>query len=395
MVHDERGKVPAAQEPLEPLDHGTAATQGSAPHGPAVWARGLSQWLGGPESVAGHRGKSIAGWLVMGILAIALVIPTHFVVESAGPTLNTLGKVENTHLVSISGKQTFPTSGELDMTTVYVQGGGQRRLPFLSVLAGWISPKEDILPEEMVLPRGTTTAQQTEQNTLLMDDSQQLSTAAALHELKIPFTSTLSVAGFATEQNSKELKVGDKLQRINGKQITDLEMLKSALQSAGEQPSTLDILRDEKPRSAKVTTSAGEAGQRQLGILLSNGFDFPVDVKFGLENVGGPSAGMMFALAIVDQLTEGEMTGGKHFAGTGAITSDGKVQPIGGIAQKMIGAAQSGAKVFLSPADNCPDVVGRVPDGLAVVKVATLAEARKAVEGIGSGQDLASFPTCN
>lgn len=395
MVHDERGKVPAAQQPLEPLDHGTAATQAPAAQGPAAWAQGLSQWLGGPKSVAGHRGKNIAGWLVVGILVIALVIPTHFVVESAGPTLNTLGKVENTQLVSISGKPTFPTSGELDMTTVYVQGGGQRRLPFLSVLAGWISPKEDIIPEEMVLPRGTTTEQQTEQNTVMMDDSQQLSTAAALHELKIPFTSTLSVAGFATELNSKELKVGDKLQRINGKQISDLEMLKSELQSAGDTPSALEILRDKKPLSVTVTTTTGEAGQRQMGILLSNGFDFPVDVKFGLENVGGPSAGMIFALAIVDQLTEGEMTGGKHFAGTGAITSDGKVQPIGGIAQKMIGATQSGAKVFLAPADNCPDVVGRVPDGLAVVKVATLAEARKAVEGIGAGEDPVSFPTCH
>ena len=330
----------------------------------------------------------------MGILVIALVIPTHFVVESAGPTLNTLGKVDNTQLVSIAGKPTFPTSGELAMTTVYVQGGGQRRLPFLSVLAGWISPKEDIVPEEMVVPRGTTTEQQTEQNTVLMDDSQQLSTAAALHELKIPFTSTLSVAGFATELNSKEIKVSDQLQRINGKRITDLEMLKSELQGRGDQPSTLEILRDRKPLRVKVKTTAGEAGQRQMGILLSNGFDFPVDVKFGLENVGGPSAGMMFALAIVDQLTEGEMTGGKDFAGTGAITSDGTVQPIGGIAQKMIGAMQSGAKVFLAPADNCPDVVGRVPDGLAVVKVSTLAEARKAVEGIGAGADPASFPTC-
>lgn len=394
MVHDERGKVPAAQEPLEPLDHGTAATQGHASGGPAAWGRGLLGWFGLPNSEAQHRGKGIAGWLIIGILVISLVTPTHFVVESAGPTLNTLGKVDNTQLVSISGKPTFPTSGELDMTTVYVQGGGQRRLPFLSVLAGWISPKEDIIPEEMVLPRGTTTEQQTEQNTVLMDDSQQLSTAAALHELEIPFTSTLSVAGFATELNSKELKVGDKHLRINGKKITDLEMLKGELQRAGDQPSTLEILRDEKPRSVKVTTTAGEGGQRQMGILLGNGFDFPVQVKFGLENVGGPSAGMMFALAIVDQLTEGEMTGGKHFAGTGAITSDGNVQPIGGIAQKMIGATQSGAKVFLAPADNCPDVVGRVPDGLAVVKVATLAEARKAVEGIGAGEDPAAFPTC-
>ncbi|WP_146111786.1 PDZ domain-containing protein [Arthrobacter sp. MYb227] len=382
------------QEPLEPLEHGTAASPAHKQTGEPSAHPSMRERLSSVRHLGQHQGKSIAGWLVIGILVISLVIPTHFVVESAGPTLNTLGKVDNTQLVSITGKPTFPTSGELDMTTVYVQGGGQRRLPFLSVLAGWISPKEDVIPEEMVLPRGITTEQQTEQNTVLMDDSQQLSTAAALHELKIPFTSTLSVAGFATDLNAHQLKVGDKLQRINGKQIKDLEMLKGALQGAGDQPSTLDILRDDKPLSVTVTTTAGEEGQRQLGILLGNGFDFPVDVKFGLENVGGPSAGMMFALAIVDQLTEGKLTGGKHFAGTGAITADGKVQPIGGIAQKMIGAKQNGARVFLAPADNCADVAGRVPEGLKVVKVATLAEARKAVEGIGTGQDPASFPTC-
>ena len=103
---------------------------------------------------------------------------------------------------------------------------------------------------------------------------------------------------------------------------------------------------------------------------------------------------MMFALAIVDQLTEGEMTGGKHFAGTGAITADGQVQPIGGIAQKMVGAKANGAQVFLAPAENCADVVGRVPAGLDVVKVSTLDEARAAVEGIGGGKDPKSFPTC-
>jgi PDZ domain-containing protein len=88
------------------------------------------------------------------------------------------------------------------------------------------------------------------------------------------------------------------------------------------------------------------------------------------------------------------MTGGKHFAGTGAITAEGKVEPIGGIAQKLVGAKDQGAEYFLAPAENCADVAGRVPDGLDVIKVATLAEARAAVEGIAAGQDPAAFPAC-
>ncbi|MDO5744520.1 MAG: S16 family serine protease, partial [Micrococcaceae bacterium] len=189
-------------------------------------------------------------------------------------------------------------------------------------------------------------------------------------------------------------KKGDRLETINGKAIADLEMLKSALDGAGDSPSKLGILRDGKAKTVTVETTAGEAGQRQLGILLSGSFDFPVTVTFGLENVGGPSAGMMFSLAIIDQLTDGEMTGGKHFAGTGAITADGEVEPIGGIAQKLVGATEQGAQYFLAPAQNCPDVRGRIPRGLDVIKVATLGEARAAVEGIGSGKDPASFPGC-
>ena len=349
---------------------------------------------GAPQPAAARRGRSVAGWIIVGTIALAAVLPTHFVVESAGPALNTIGKVDGTAMLTVSGKPTYPTSGELDMTTVYVQGGGQQRLGFFNVLFGWVDPHQDVLPEEMVLPRGTTSEQQSEQNTVMMDDSQQLSTAAALNELDIPFTQHLSVAGFATDQNAKALKTGDRLVAINGTPIADLDLLKAELQKAGGKPSELRILRDGKPLTVAVTTSAGQGGQRQLGIMLGSGFDFPVDVKFGLENVGGPSAGMVFALAIVDQLSEGEMTGGKHFAGTGAITTDGQVQPIGGIAQKMVGAKSNGAQVFLAPAENCADVIGRVPAGLDVVKVATLAEARAAVEGIGSGQDPASFPTC-
>jgi PDZ domain-containing protein len=335
-----------------------------------------------------------AGWIAMVIIAAATLLPTHFVVESAGPALNTIGSAEGTKLLEISGAKTYPTSGELDMTTVYVQGGGQRRIPFFSVLFGWMNPDEDVVPEETVVPRGTTTTQQSEQNTLQMDDSQQLSTAAALHELKIPFSSQLGVVGFATERNSGVLKVADRLETINGHEITDLESLKQRLDDAGDSPSKLGIIRGGKATTVTVGTDAGAEGQRQLGILLSGSFEFPIEVKFGLENVGGPSAGMMFALAIVDQLTEGEMTGGRHFAGTGAITAEGKVEPIGGIAQKLVGAKNQGAEYFLAPAQNCADVAGRVPDGLQVIKVGTLAEARAAVEGIGAGQDPASFPGC-
>lgn len=348
-----------------------------------------------PRELRRGRVLRASGTLIVILGLATMVLPTRFVVEAPGPTFNTIGEVNGTKLITIPDEKTYPTAGALDMTTVFVQGGGQKRLPFLNVMEGWISPHQDVLPEEMVIPRGVTSEQNSEQNTVAMDDSQQLSTAAALTELDIPFRQSLTVAGFATEQNSKDMKVGDVLLSINGTPITDMTGLRAALKAAGDKPSVLAIERAGKKQDVTVTTTAGEDGQRQIGIFLGASFDFPKTVKFGLENVGGPSAGMIFALGIIDKLTPGEMTGGKHFAGTGTITADGTVGPIGGIAQKLVGARDAGASYFLAPADNCADVAGRIPSGLDVIKVATLAEARSAVEGIAAGKDPASFPGCN
>lgn len=347
-----------------------------------------------PRDARRNRTLRASGVMVVILCLAALVLPTRFVVESPGPAFNTIGEVDGTNLLTITGEKTYPTSGTLDMTTVYVQGGGQKRLPFLNVLEGWISPHQDVVPEEMVIPRGTTSEETSEQNTVAMGDSQQLSTAAALTELNIPFRQSLTVAGFATDQNSKAMEAGDVLLAINGKTIVGMPDLRAALKAAGDKPSELDIERKGKKQTVTVTTTAGPDGQRQIGIFLGNTFTFPMEVTFGLENVGGPSAGMMFALGIMDKLTPGEMTGGKNFAGTGTIDVDGTVGPIGGIAQKLVGARDTGADYFLAPADNCSDVIGRVPAGLDIIKVATLQEARTAVEGIAAGKDPASFPTC-
>ncbi len=113
-----------------------------------------------------------------------------------------------------------------------------------------------------------------------------------------------------------------------------------------------------------------------------------------LDNVGGPSAGMMFALGIVDQLTPGELNGGENVAGTGTIDAEGTVGPIGGIRQKLYGARDAGAEYFLAPAANCDEVVGHVPDGLQVIRTGTLEESLDALSVIAEGGDVASLPTC-
>ncbi len=326
---------------------------------------------------------------------VALAVPTPYIVEVPGPALNTLGSVNDQKLISVDGHESYPADGSLDMTTIYMLGGAQTRIPFIRVLQAWANPHEDVYPEEALYPRGATDEQISDQNAAEMDDSQQNSIAAALGSLDIHYTQELRVVGLATGTNKGVLRTDDVLKKIDGKPITDLDMLKAALRQDKKGTPELTVLRAGKAKDVRAKTSMSDDGQPQLGIYLGNHFTFPFDVKFGLSNVGGPSAGMMLALGIIDTLTEGDMTGGKSFAGTGTIDPDGKVGPIGGIAQKLVGAQKGGAEYFLAPADNCAEVVGRVPDGLTVIKVSTLDQARKAVESIGSGADPGSLPACS
>jgi PDZ domain-containing protein len=128
-----------------------------------------------------------------------------------------------------------------------------------------------------------------------------------------------------------------------------------------------------------------------MGVDIIEQYKFPFSVKFSVGDIGGPSAGMMFALGIIDKLTSDNLTGGKFIAGTGEITSTGQVVPIGGIQQKMVGARDAGATVFLAPAGNCSDVRGAIPSGLRVVKVATLSQAMTDLEELKAGKTV---PSC-
>jgi len=99
----------------------------------------------------------------------------------------------------------------------------------------------------------------------------------------------------------------------------------------------------------------------------------------------------MFALGIIDMITPDNLTGGKFIAGTGEITATGQVDPIGGIQQKMVGARNAGATVFLTPAGNCSDTAGAVPAGLKIVKVSTLSQAVSDLEAIKANKPV---PSC-
>ncbi|MDY6051663.1 MAG: site-2 protease family protein [Rothia sp. (in: high G+C Gram-positive bacteria)] len=341
--------------------------------------------------------RTVSALGALGLSTFSLVVPVNFVAESPGPTFNTIGEFNSKPLIEIEGAQTYPVGGNLDMTTVSVAGGPNSSLFAVEALATWLEDSTAVLPSDLIYDPSVTREQVSAQNSADMTNSQEVAQAAALTQLGIDYTEILTVSGTSEGGPSQGiLREGDVVTALDGQVLEGYAELTQRVNASAGNPVTVTVMRDGQEQEVTLTPSYNEQRQRYvLGLYIARSFEFPMTVTYGLQEVGGPSAGMMFALGIIDELTEGQMTGGVHFAGTGTIDSDGTVGSIGGIEQKMRGAADAGATVFLAPADNCDDVVGRVPRGLKVVKVSTLDEAVDAVTRIGQGEDPAAFPTCS
>lgn len=361
--------------------------------------QGLGQ--GSPQPVkrsARSRGILLSGALVVLLGAAGVLLPAQYVVESPGPTFNTLGSAGGTDIIQIEGRQSYPTDGELDLTTVYVAGGPSTTISVFQAVAGWVNPDDVVYPTDFLYAPGTTGEEVDEENAAAMTSSQESAVAAALTHLGIGFKQELSVAAVVEGSPAEgSLLPGDTVVAVNGTPVDGIETLRSVLNDGGGSPAEVTVRRDGKEVTESVTPRQADSGTYQLGIELATSFEFPFDVTIGqgMEQVGGPSAGMMFALGILDRLTPEQLTGGKHFAGTGTIDAAGNVGPIGGIRQKLIGASDAGAEYFLAPEANCGEVVGHVPDGLEVVRVSTLDEAVDAVEKLAAGGSAADLPQCS
>jgi len=338
---------------------------------------------------------ALSGLLALGLGVTAAVLPVPYVVESPGPTFNTLGMENTKPVISVSGRETFPAKGNLDLTTVYVDGGPNGPVSVFEAFSAWLDDSKAVYPEELIFPTGVTKEESQQESAVAMATSQENAVAAALKGLEIPYGQKLEVADLSEGSAAQgKLQKGDVFTSINAKAVTSLEVIQEELAAGKGKPAVVVVSRDGKQITETVTPAKNPSGRYILGVLLQYRFTFPFDVKISLDKVGGPSAGMMFALGIMDTLTPGDLTGGKHIAGTGTISPDGVVGPIGGIAVKMHGARADGASMFLAPAANCAEVVGHVPDGLQVVKVENLDEAKSAVELAAKGADTSGLPGC-
>ena len=361
-----------------------------------------------PEEPRRHMSRTaLAGIWALVVALVALLgmsfLPSPYVIERPGPVYNTLGEVTDADgvdvpLISIPDAETFPTDGSLDLLTVQVVGTPEQRLSWLDVGLAWFDPTKAVVPIEQIYPTGQTSEQRSAENATLMVDSQEDATAAALTHLDYDVNARLEVVDVLEGSAADgELEIGDVVLSADGTPVDDPQMLRDVINAGAGAPVELQVERDGDEQTVEVTPSEGTGaakGTWQIGVSLRVDYDFPFDVTIQLNNVGGPSAGMMFALGMIDTLTPGELNGGANVAGTGTITADGTVGPIGGIRQKLWGAEGAGADYFLAPSDNCAEVVGHVPDGLRVFSVATLDDAVDVLDAIAADDDLAALPTC-
>ena len=324
------------------------------------------------------------------LAAVALVVPTPYAMRSPGPTEDTLER----NLIQIEGARTYESTGQLRLTTVSVLGGPGYPMMSGQVIQGWLDPRRSVLPVEAIVPEATTQEEQQEVSQAEMVSSQESATAAALTEIGYDVPAVLDVAGTEPGSGAEgRLADGDVITSFQGEPVgTYADLIDGLAETTPGDTVTLGVERGRRTMDVDIETS-GNGERAVLGVFIDPHYDFPVDVSIEIENIGGPSAGTMFALGIIDKLTPEDEANGQIIAGTGTMSPEGTVGPIGGIEQKLYGAVRDDAEWFLAPEGNCDQVVGNVPDGLNVVKVATLAQARDAVEQIGRGEGD-DLPTC-
>ena len=318
------------------------------------------------------------------LLTIAtLLAPIPFVFFKPGVPDNVAGKI-----ISIKDAKTYPINGKLFITSILVTNPDSPVFG-AETLVNWVIGPHVVLPKESVYPP-IQPAQKIERDSRNeMESSKVTSTAAALRYLGYDFDEVYYVSDIRDYSDAiKKLKIGDVITDIDGKKINQIEEIRTSYtnKSIGD-PLLITVERkDKNGKVASVTTRVilvenldiEEKERPAIGILVGTSARFPIDVDFNLPGVGGPSAGLIFAVGIVEKLTEEDLVRGRKIAGTGTISASGKVGGIGGIEEKMVGASRIGATIFIAPRENCPDIK-HVPNGLKVIPVSTLSEAIEAL----------------
>jgi PDZ domain-containing protein len=366
--------------------------------------------LGTDEKVCGMAStlsrRNVAALVAIVLLAVLFVValqrPVGYTLYSPGPTVNVLGTSAGKQIIEVSGHPAYRDDGGLRLVTVF-ETAYDNKVSLVEALRGWIDPDVDVYPHDAVYPRDTTQKAVRQQSAAEMASSQDNAVAAALRALGISYTSAVKVASVDAKGPAHDvLEAGDLVVRVDGVRVGDTD---AVIRRIKDQPpgSRVDvgIVRAGAPRTVTITTAAlGTSGkqreQSRVGVQIGPSYRFPFDVNVNLaDNIGGPSAGLMFSLGIYDVLTPGSLTRGRVIAGTGTIDAHGKVGEIGGVQQKIVGAQDDGARLFLVPAGNCAEALGAHYDAdkIRLVRVTTMSDALSSIKAWAADPD-ADLPRC-
>lgn len=327
---------------------------------------------------------------VLFLAAVAINVKVPYVALGPGPTFDTLGEIEGKPVVQVEGIESDETEGSLVMTTV----GVTDNLNLAQTVTAWVSGRYGLAPREQVYPPSRSKDEVKAVDQAQFAQSERSAELAALHHLDLPVI--LRVAEIGQDAPAwGRLQADDRILTVGGEPMGTAGEVQRAIGGItpgesvaitvlrGDVEETVDVVVGERP---------GDQGAGFLGIATEEVPDVPFTVTFNLADIGGPSAGLMFSLAVIDKLSPGKINGGMMVAGTGTIDSDGLVGPIGGITHKLTAASEDGATVFLVPAANCAEALTNAPDDIRLVKVETLEDAIEALDAISAGGDA---PTCS
>ncbi|MFI7603337.1 PDZ domain-containing protein [Actinoplanes sp. NPDC049681] len=325
----------------------------------------------------------ILGALITALLAVGVMaIPLPYVVLKPGPTVNTLGSDNGKEVIQVTKADTSTSKGQLRLTTV----GVQPSVELVWAIRGWFSDEQAVVPRDLIYPPDQSEQQVEQQNAEEFKTSQNSAETVALRKLGYP-VQTYVTSVTPKSPSDGVLQKDDVITSVDGEAVTGPAKLTDLIQSKPAGTSlTIGYTRAGKPGTARIVSQSVEKSDKpRIGVAIDQRQPHPFTVTIDLDEIGGPSAGLMFTLGIIDKLKPEDLTGGKIIAGTGTIDDEGNVGPIGGIPQKLVGAKDAGAQIFLVPADNCAEALRNAVPGLPMAKVATVDDALTALKTFTSG----------
>lgn len=345
----------------------------------------LNDWgVSEPPGVKPVTGIHPWRYVIAGVVLIALVLasllvtlPTYYV-YLPGPARD----VET--LVEVKGAKTYSSEGSLFLTTVTID----TTVTFYDLIQAGLDSQRAVVDSESV-NQGASLAELKEQQNREMSESKRAARVVALGALGLGAPTGDGAEVVETLEGAPAdgiLEPGDRIVALQGREVQTTCDVSRVMRTVDPGDTVTVVVQrgDRRLTFDDVKAVRNEQdGSALIGISMRDvNFEFEpeVNARFDTGAIGGPSAGLMFALGLYDRLTPEDLTGGRRIAGTGTIRCDGSVGPIGGVEEKIAGAEREGAEVFLAPAADA-DAAERVADGLLVVPVETFEDALDYLEG--------------